>query len=116
MPSGVRIGDGVGDMLAVERAAGRAIETVMSGRVDGRFAVDRPAETIQYPVEQIGAYGHPGIDLTGNHAVVQLDAIDFFERQGEHVAVAETDDLNAHPAPAGSNHLAEIPHRGGRAA
>ena len=96
---------------------GALIQAVMRGRTDGRFAVDRPAETIQYPADQIGAYGDLGVVLTGDDAVVQLDAIDFFERHGEHVAVAETDDLSAHAAPAGSDHLAEIarPRRPGRA-
>jgi hypothetical protein len=50
--------DPVGDVFAVERAAGSGIEAVMRGGTDGRFAVDRTAETIQDAVQQIGSNGY----------------------------------------------------------
>jgi hypothetical protein len=37
-----------------------------------------------------------------------LEAVDFFERHGEHPAVAKADDLSVDAAAAGRFHLAEI--------
>ena len=79
-----------------------------------RFAIDRPAEAVEDAVQQIGSDGYLSVVLAGDHAVAQLDAVDLFERHGEHVAVAEADHLHTHAAAAGGNHFAEIAHRGSR--
>jgi hypothetical protein len=92
---------------------GGAIQAVC-GRPDGRLAVDGAAEAVQHAVEQVGPDGHLGVVLAGDDAVAQLDAVDLFERHGEHVAVAEADHLHAHAASAGGDDLAEIAHRGRR--
>jgi hypothetical protein len=108
---------GLVDMFAVERTARRLRYKGDNAAPAGSgFAVERLAETVEHAVEQIGADGDLGIVLAGDHTVVQLDAVDLFERHGEHMAIAESDYLNAHAATAGSDHFAEIAHSGRRPA
>ena len=86
------------DVLAIERAAGRLIQTIGCGRPDAGAAVDGASETIEDAADQIGTDGHLGVLPARDDAVVQLNAVDLFERHGEHVAVAKADHLSADAA------------------
>ncbi len=80
---------------------GSPYETVRVLGLDGRTAVHGFAESVDHASQQPGPYFHSRILAARRDGVAQLQAVDLFQRHGEHAAVAEADHLRADAPPAG---------------
>ena len=98
----------LGDVLAVERVGGGAVEAVGVANFDRGSVVHGFAEAVDDAAEQPGTDFDAGVFAARGERVAQLQAVDFLERHGKHAAVAEADDLGADAAAAGGADLAEI--------
>ena len=82
----------------------------------GAPAVQRLTETIQDAAREIWSHRHLGVLPAGDNTVVQLNAIDLFQRHRKHMAIPEADYLGANAAAARRDHFAKISHRHSRSA
>src|ERR1019366_4555615 len=84
------------------------VEVVGLARFDRGTVVHRFAETIDDTAEQSRTHLDAGLLAARRQGIAQLQAVNFFQRHGEHVAVAETDDPGANRPAAGRAHFAKI--------
>src|SRR5204862_318085 len=84
------------DVLALERAGRRAEKIIFGQRLDGRSAVDGPAETVQHAPQQIRTHVYARIFGARIDGVARLQTVDLFERYRENAAVAKAGHLRPH--------------------
>src|SRR5581483_239523 len=107
---------GLSDVLAVQRVAGRTIQIVSGFGGDGWTVVDRLTEAVQHTSEQSRANAHAGLLASGDHRISQLHPAGLFQRNCKHSAVAKAYNLRADGTARRRLDLAEIADGGRRAA
>src|ERR1019366_2356424 len=98
----------LGNVLAVEGIGGGAVEAIGFARFYGWTVVHRFAEAIDDTAEQSRTHVDAGILAARRQGIAQLQAVNLLQRHGQHVAVAETDDLGANRPAVRGAHFAEI--------
>ncbi len=108
--------DGADDVFAIEGAAGSLVQAIVIHGANGSATIDGAAETVEHAAHQVRSDGDLRVVTASHDAIVQLNPVDLLERHGEHMAIAESDDLRADAASGSGLHLAEISDCGCRPA